>query len=307
MPQKIFNRFLLILCAVLVPYPAYALIAGGCGTVCINYAGANVVGAYSPDLIAQFLWRQLLIVIAFYGAGYILGRFVQQKKCAPSLSRKMICLLTFAVSFANALSVSSNGMSPVLLVLFGCVVLLLMLGSLAAPIRTRVPMLNTVFASINRPEDEPYTLRWLSTEAVATSAIIMIFFPIISYFTRNFVVDYGVLYSVMLIPVFASGIGDALAEIVGKKWGRHHYTTHAIFGNRTYTRSLEGSAMVFLTTLIVGIIIAAQFSFQMPIFYWKAFILLPITLTLAEAKAPHTWDNPLLYLVGYITIILCLV
>jgi dolichol kinase len=304
------NKYLLCLAAalaVLFAHPAFALVAGGCGTACIN-AGSLHPG--TQDFSAGFLpylWRQLSLVAAFYISGYIFGRRVQKKKMSASLSRKLVCILTFAVSYANSLSAPAYGtFFTLMLILFGGAVILLMLGSLSLPLRRRVPALETVFASINRPEDEPYTLAWLVTEAVATTAVIMFSIPAIGYFAAGLMADSRVLYGMLLIPVFASGIGDALAEIVGKKWGRHPYATRSVFGNRVYTRTLEGSAMVFLTTLIVGLCVALPFSFQMPIFFWKAFILLPITLTLAEAKAPHTWDNPLLYLTGYATIILCL-
>lgn len=281
-----------------------AAIAGGC-TGCV-VDGTATAQPYDVILIS-YLWRQAMVVAAFYVAGFWLGRRVIAGKMSASLSRKMICLLTFGISFANSLASSSYGPGIACLLVFaGCVIILLMLGSLCHFMRERVPVLRTVFAAINRPEDEPYTLAWLSTEAVVTSAIIAAFIPVIGYFAQGYVSEPGVFYGLMLIPIFASGIGDALAEIVGKRWGRHHYTTHAIFGKRTYTRSLEGSAMVFLTTVVVGLAVAFHFSFAMPVFFWKAMLLLPVTLTLAEAKAPHTWDNPLLYLVGYVTIIVCL-
>lgn len=290
--------------AISLPQSAFALIAGGCGTACIAGGGTPDADISYTDLLQSYGLRQLAVVTAFYVCGYIFGRLVERKTMSASLSRKIICLVTFGISFANSLSINVNGAwMTCALVGAGCMVILLMLASLCHAIRSKVGALRTVFTSINRPEDEPYTLAWLATEAVVTSAVIIAFVPIIAYFSKSYVSDPSVFYGLMLIPIFASGIGDALAEIVGKRWGRHHYTTHAVFGKRTYTRSFEGSAMVFLTTLIVGLVVAWQFSFILPVFFWKAFLLLPFTLTLAEAKAPHTWDNPILYLVGYLTII----
>lgn len=285
-----------------ISFPAFALVAGGCGTACMT----GQEQAQTLDLV-PYLVRQLLLVATFYISGYGLGRLVMRQKLSASFSRKIICLLTFAVSYANSFSVpATTSTVTALLVACGGVMILLMLASLALPLRSRVPALATVFAAINRPEDAPYTLPWLATEAVVTTAVILVFLPVIGNIASQQIIDREVLYSLMLIPIFASGVGDALAEIVGKRWGRHHYTTRAIFGNRLYTRSYEGSAMVFLTTVVVTLIIAAGFGFQLPLYFWKAAILLPVTLTLAEAKAPHTWDNPLLYLTGYLTIIFCL-
>lgn len=299
--------FLIFVLAAFSTEPAFALIAGGCGTACIATGGTPEMQLSYFDLLQSYMWRQFAVVAAFYVCGYIFGRLVERKTMGASLSRKIICLVTFGVSFANSLSISVNGAwMTCALIATGCAVILLMLASLCNAARSRIGVLRTVFASINRPEDEPYTLAWLATEAIVTSVVIMAFVPVIAYFSKSYVNAPEVFYGLMLIPIFASGIGDALAEIVGKRWGRHHYTTHAVFGKRTYTRTYEGSAMVFITTLIVGLIVAWQFSFTLPVFFWKAFLLLPFTLTLAEAKAPHTWDNPILYLVGYLTIIVSL-
>jgi hypothetical protein len=295
---------ILFFAAVAMSWPAYAVIAGGC-TNCVA-GGMNQSISYA-EILQSYAWRQALVVAAFYICGYLLGRLVEATKLTPSFSRKIICLVTFGISFANSLSLQASGaVMTCVLIGVGCTVILLMLGSLCKFLRDRIAPLRTVFASINRPEDEPYTLPWLATEAVVTSAVIAVFVPVIAYFAQTHVSDPAIFYALMLIPIFASGVGDALAEIVGKKWGRHHYTTHAIFGKRSYTRTFEGSAMVFVTTLVVGLIVAAQFAFVLPVFFWKAFLLLPFTLTLAEAKAPHTWDNPILYLVGYLTIIISL-
>ncbi|HEY8189537.1 MAG TPA: hypothetical protein VIF12_02550 [Micavibrio sp.] len=300
--MKIFSFIPIFAFMSLVSFPAQALVAGGCGTACMTGGGL----ATSFDL-TFYLWRQALVIAAFYGFGYILGRFVQRKALSASLSRKTICLLTFAVSYANSFFTPAYDMAVTAgLVALGGAMIVLMLASLALPVRKRLPAFSAVFASISRPEDEPYTLPWLATEAIATTLVILIFLPVIDYFFDHILADRNVFYAMMLIPIFASGVGDALAEIVGKRWGRHHYTTRSIFGNRIYARSLEGSAMVFSTTLAVALIVAASFNFHLPDFFWKAFILLPITLTLAEAKAPHTWDNPLMYFVGYLTIIFCL-
>lgn len=285
----------------LVNADAYALVAGGCGTACFAGGGMTEVG------LETYFWRQLLLVFVFYMAGFLLGGLVQRNKLSPSLSRKAICLLTFAISYANSFFVSAhNARETAMLVAFGGMVILLMIGSLSLPLRRRIPGLSRVFCAISRPEDEPYTLPWLATEAVVTTCVILVFLPVIGHLADRQLLDLDVLYGMMLISIFASGVGDALAEIVGKRWGRHHYSTRSVFGNRVYTRSYEGSAMVFLTSLVVGLIVAATFNFDLPVYFWKAVILLPITLTLAEAKAPHTWDNPLLYLVGYLTILFCL-
>lgn len=281
------------------------MVAGGCVGACAGSITDTTLITWHD--LAPYFWRQLILVGVFYLSGYILGHLVGQKKITASVSRKMVCILTFMVSYANSLSIPALNITATCgLIAFGCIVILIMLGSLSAPFRKHIPILATVFRAINRPEDAPYTLAWLATENIVTSIVMIAFIPIINHLAQHHTIDQDILYGMMIIPVFASGIGDALAEIVGKKWGSHHYHTRSVFGDRIYTRSLEGSFMVFLTTLVVGIIVAGHFSFHMPVSFWQSFILLPITLTLAEAKSPHTWDNPLLYLTGYATIIACL-
>jgi phytol kinase len=290
----------------LIPvFPAFALIAGGCGTACISSVPGSTQDAISLNLI---LSRQAIIIALFYLSGYVCGRLVINKKLSANISRKIVCILTFAASYANSFFMPAFSMSDSMMALgVGTVSLLLMLTTLSSPFRKRISVLNIVFSAINRPEDEPHTILWLSTEAIVTSLIIAGFLPLISFVSKDLINTQDIFIALLLIPIFASGIGDALAEIVGKKYGRHTYTTYSIFKKRAYTRSFEGSAMVFLTTVLTGIFVLALHSFDVPYFVWKAIILLPVTLTIAEAKAPHTWDNPIMYATGYLTIILCVI
>jgi dolichol kinase len=299
--MRFFSAFLLL---VFLPiFPAFALIAGGCGTACISSVSGSIQDTISLNFI---LSRQAIIVALFYLSGYICGRLVIQKKISASISRKIVCILTFAASYANTFFMPVFSMGDSLIALgIGTVSILLILTTLSNPFRNKIRYLRTVFSAINRPEDEPHTLLWLSTEAVVTGLVIAGFLPLIAYVSKDLINTQGVFATLLLIPIFASGIGDALAEIVGKKYGRHTYTTHSIIKKRAYTRSLEGSAMVFLTTVLTGIFVLAVHSFNVPYFVWKSVILLPITLTIAEAKSPHTWDNPIMYATGYLTIILC--
>lgn len=289
---------------------AYALIAGGCGTGCANNIGFHEPKDFFPILI-NFLIYQSIITLIFYISGYIFGRRVEAGKLTANISRKFVCLTTFLASFTNSILMSnssSNASHPIFIVL-GLCALLMMLATLKENFRSRSPFLKTVFASINRPEDAPHTLKWLSTEAIATTTIILIFNIIIAeYIIRPGGLTSSALLSViMLIPIFASGLGDAFAEIVGKKWGRYHYQTTALFTDKKYTRTIEGSATIFIITLMTGLLYAYLQSSPLPDFFWKAVYFLPVTLTIAEAKSPHTWDNPFLYLTGYLTILVCLI
>jgi phytol kinase len=155
------------------------------------------------------------------------------------------------------------------------------------PVRSRVPFVRRMFLSFDRPEDRPYTLKWLSTQIIAGYIIIV---PAIILFLR---LGYGTL---VFIPVLINGFGDGLAEPVGVRFGKHQYRTRALFSGRTYERSLEGSACVFLASIVVLFIFQSSFS---DIEFIVALAALPMAMTLAEAFSPHTWDTPFLFLTGY--------
>jgi dolichol kinase len=164
--------------------------------------------------------------------------------------------------------------------------LMLSLAIYAQPIRERALLLPTMFASFDRPEDRPYTLLWLQTQILAGYAVII---PLLFAFNR-----FGV-SELMLVPILINGIGDGLAEPVGVRFGRHHYRVRALHGDRTYVRTLEGSACVFVTGVLAVLLFHG--SFTTPQLIW-ALATIPLGMTLAEAFSPHTWDTPFLFLTG---------
>ncbi len=112
------------------------------------------------------------------------------------------------------------------------------------PIRSRIPIIAKMFASFDRPEDRPHTLSWLSTQ-VALGWMIAIAMG-------GWLVEIG-LENLLLVPILVNGIGDGLAEPIGIRFGKHKYQTYALLSKKKYVRSLEGSACVFITALIVFI------------------------------------------------------
>jgi dolichol kinase len=107
------------------------------------------------------------------------------------------------------------------------------------------------------------------------------------------------LSNLIFIPILINGIGDGLAEPVGIRFGRLKYKTYALFSKRKYVRTIEGSACVFITSIIVIFLFKSYFS---PAEFICALIVIPIAMTLAEAFAPHTWDTPFLFFVGYMSL-----
>ena len=147
-----------------------------------------------------------------------------------------------------------------------------------------------MFLSFDRPEDRPHTLLWLSTQI--TVGYLILIPAIICFFSTG----YG---GLILIPILVNGIGDGLAEPVGVRFGRYKYRTYAIFSKIKYERTVEGSACVFFTSVIVIIFFQSGFTSSE---FICLLIVFPIVMTLAEAFAPHTWDTPFLFLFGYLTL-----
>lgn len=158
--------------------------------------------------------------------------------------------------------------------------------------RERVPFFSYVFLSQDRREDRPDTLTFQVTEDIMRFSI---YFPF-----KIFVLNYIDAPIIVFIPILINSIGDGLAEPVGVKYGKHKYSTTALyykgeFWNGNFTRSYEGSFCVYITSVIVIIATYNEFTSMQ---FWLTVTILPFLMTLAEAKAPHTNDGPFLALIG---------
>lgn len=162
------------------------------------------------------------------------------------------------------------------------------------PIRSRVKPLYYCLRSFDRPEDRPYTLLWFISQMLAIALFQM---PMTQYFVSE-----GV-WSLYLISAFANGLGDGLAEPIGKIYGKKKYKVIALFSNREYTRSYVGSATVFIATAI-GVLI--NYSVLSAIQFSILLVVMPPLMTIIEAKSPHTWDNAFMFAACWAVIALVL-
>ena len=158
----------------------------------------------------------------------------------------------------------------------------------------RSSFLATVFAAIDRPEDRPYTLLWVSTQVLATYIVLILMLWWLSLYDME---------TLIYITVLIAGIGDGLAEPVGVRFGKRKYTTYALFTNRTYVRTIEGSLCVFASGLLAVFLLHEHLSTSQMLL---ALLIIPASTTLAEAFAPHTWDGPFLYFAGGASTVLML-
>lgn len=174
----------------------------------------------------------------------------------------------------------------------GCLLTIVITFIFIKPLRERLPLVSLMFKAFDRPEDRPYTVLWVITQFMANYIILI---PMIILYARF---D---LQHLITLPLLITVVGDGFAEPVGVRFGKHKYKVTALFTDREYYRTLEGSACVFIAC-VVGI--AAFHASFTPNQFFVAMLVVPLLVTLAEAFSPHTWDNPLMFLVGYMSIFL---
>lgn len=184
--------------------------------------------------------------------------------------------------------------SAILHLAWGDVVPLLGFLVLIKPIR-EMKVIGTpfmmMFNSLDRPEDRPDCLKWIIGGNILPGLFIIIGFHLL------FATQFEPLQAqLVMIFVLVAGVGDGLAEPVGIYFGTHKYKTRSCTSADLYTRSLEGSACVFLTTFVWLIFYADCFPHESQ--FWLLMVVLPPVMALAEATSPHTMDTPILMILG---------
>jgi dolichol kinase len=235
--------------------------------------------------MAYAFWcNQVTKAVILYGLAYLTGLWVQRANIKVNYTRK---INHFVLFFLPHLLIRLNPFTPtVATTIVGATIGVLTLAIYVRPLRNQSPMVATMFASFDRPEDRPFTLFWLSTQIVVSYMVILC----LMVFIMN---EHH--YDFVLIPILINGIGDGLAEPVGIRFGKHRYQTRALFTKKRYSRSLEGSACVFVTSVIAIVLYRPLFE---PSQFIAALLIMPVVMTLAEAFSPHSWDSPFLFFVG---------
>jgi phytol kinase len=236
-----------------------------------------------------FLLSQITKFSIFFIISYIGGILVRQNLLKANYTRKINHFLIFFLPvFLDDLFPYERTIQTTSL---GFLFLLISLSIYIEKVRNRFNVIQTSFLSFDRPEDRPYTLFWCTTQIAASSIILIILIYYLSIINR---------LDLVYIPIIISGIGDGLAEPVGVRFGRHQYATTALFSNRRYTRSLEGSLCVLVTSLATVIGFEVSFIGKQ---FWVALVLFPVIMTITEAKSPHSWDQPFIYLISGLLLI----
>jgi len=155
--------------------------------------------------------------------------------------------------------------------------------------RYRIRMFAYAYVSWDRIEDRPYSMRYDQIEDLLRFAIYL-----------PFMLLFGKASVIVLIPNLVNQFGDGLAEPVGIRFGKHRYRARALwyngkFWSGNFVRTVEGSAAVFVVTLVILLFYGSFFT---PTQYLITLLLLPPLMTVAEAISPHTGDGPLIALCG---------
>ncbi|HOF55224.1 MAG TPA: hypothetical protein PLG13_05730 [Prolixibacteraceae bacterium] len=94
-----------------------------------------------------------------------------------------------------------------------------------------------------------------------------------------------------------TGMGDAIGEPVGVRFGRHPYKAWSLTGVRA-TRSLEGSLAVFLFSALALVISVLIFPVLGEVSHWfLRVVAIALIAALLEAFTPHGWDNATMQLI----------
>lgn len=97
--------------------------------------------------------------------------------------------------------------------------------------------------------------------------------------------------AVAVVGYLVTGLGDAVAEPVGTRFGRHTYRAPSLTAVKA-VRSWEGSAAVFAVSalaIVVGISLSPELALRLSAL--GAIPLLAVVCAVLEAVSPHGWDN----------------
>ena len=252
----------------------------------------------SPYFWLSQLPKLLTMMIVSYAGGLLCRYFCEhdekgyiitnrQSVFKVNYTRKLQHFAAYMVPLLLHTELSSK-VPPDLALAWGDWVTLLGFLILIKPIRESVGFVMLQFNALDRPEDRPNTISWIVGGNIIPGCILIVLFRYLYSFTGQ----EGMAY----IFIFITGIGDGLAEPVGIYLGTHKYWTASLGGGRKYQRSYEGSACVFISSILFTSLM--WHTFASPFQFWTAMLVLPPLMTYAEATSPHTLDTPFLMGLG---------
>ncbi len=232
--------------------------------------------------IENFLdWNNLIYAILFFVLSflylYFAGFLKKYKKFKTGYTRKIFHLLIFITAAVIDLTSELVYIFGSMASIVGCYAIFRGKG-------------NILYEALARESDAPNQTYYIVVPFLTTILGGVI---ISTIFSTTAFIGYLVL-----------GLGDAMGEIVGTRFGKHKY--HISWFGKISQRSYEGSAAVFITCLsaiLIGITISPFLAFDMYSIF--SVPMLALIFTLVEAWSPHGWDNITLqivpaFLIGFI-------
>jgi len=198
---------------------------------------------------------------------WLAGTLKAKQKWQTGYTRKVFHFLIF-----GSAALIQTLASLRLLCLFGALVSLVILFALVKGDG------NHLYEAIARQKDAPHRSYFIIVPYLATliGGIISN-----SYFHEMAVVGYLV-----------TGLGDAIAEPVGTRFGRHRYAVPSFRGVKSQ-RSVEGSLAVFAASVLaitIGLMLSGRPLVFSPVsLLW--IVALSVIAAVVEAVSPHGWDN----------------
>lgn len=226
--------------------------------------------------------NQLTEFIVIHILAIFLGLLVIKYKIKVNYTRKINHFFVFFLPYLlkTVFPYKESLWSQIFIACVGLATLIIYLK----PIRQRVKLIQFMFTAFDRPEDRPFTLKWLFIQYLATYIVAI---PLWILFQKQNHTE------AILMIILINAIGDGLAEPVGVLWGKNKYKVKAVFTSKLYTRSLQGSACVFIVAVLV---LSSFYSYFTITQFIVALAVVPVVATLAEAKSPHTLDSPFIFL-----------
>lgn len=240
-------------------------------------------------------WVNLLIKYTVIGViQFCVGLLVVHYNIRVNYSRKIVHIFYFVwPQLLDKIILDFD--KTIYIELWNIQIIMLFLVLFIEPIRKKIWICDVMFKSIDRPEDRPYTLYWSVTQLLAS--LVVIAGAVLLFDSQDLDTNW------VFIPLLVLTVGDGLAEPIGIRFATPS-TTYKVKGmcvNREYTRSYQGSSWVWLVGMASICIFIESFTTSQKIFN---LIVLPVILTMVEAAAPHTWDNPLILFTGYVILYL---
>ena len=239
--------------------------------------------------MGMLVLKQVILLLTVFITEFLTGTLVLKKNVLVNYTRKIVHFVILIVPIAVEFMTNKGAYTIYTFAAAGIANTAAMLIFIK-PIRKRSWVISRMFMSLDRPEDRPNTVLWLASQVIVG-------YKLMAPFTLFFQSRGHTIMAV--IPIIITGVGDGLAEPVGIRFGKHKYRTRALFSEKKYVRSLEGSACVFIVSVLTLLLFMSSLS---SLQFYVLLAVLPIAMTLSEAFSPHTWDNPFLLFIGFLVL-----